>query len=220
MSQASQGELLRVLKKRPLPRNVMPPFPWQVGLRRLRGFLYRSAPAWRGLFRKKLSGFERRWDLEVQGFTKEAFFRVFRERFGLARETGFLVETAAGDGRVGSLGLWLEKSDCGWKVQAWEHRPEVLKQLRQNRPATEVREGRLTRWAIQAPEMVPMAITTRGSREASGLCRAIRQNQIRPRWLGVWNPTQKPVWFQRLRRCRYHLEVVYQRMEFYRLTGP
>jgi hypothetical protein len=188
-------------------------------LRRVRGFLYRAAPGRAGFFQKKLAGYERRWDVEARAFAKEDFFRILCDRFGLCQKNGFLVEMVAGDGWVGSMGSWLEKPDGGWKIQAWEHRPEVLRQLRKNRPATEVREGRLTQWPTQARGEVPTAITTRGSREASGVCRAIRQNRIRPRWVGIWNPTGKPVWFQRLRRCGYRLEVVYQRMEFYRLPG-
>ena len=69
-------------------------------LRRIRGFLYRAAPGQPGFFQKKLAGYERRWDLEARGFTKEGFFRVLCDRFGLFQKNGFLVEMVAGDGWV------------------------------------------------------------------------------------------------------------------------
>ena len=182
-------------------------------MRRFRGFIYRLLPA--GCFRKKIAGFERRWNLEEKGFTKEGFFRIFGERFHVARAPGLLLELAVGDGLVGSLGLWLEKDPRGWKVSAWEHRPQVLGQLRRNRPATEIHEGRLTCWEESDEWADVAAITTRGAREAAGVCRAIHQGTIRPQWLGIWNPSRRPVWYQRLRRENYRLELVWQHMEFY-----
>jgi len=185
-------------------------------MRRLRAWFYRRLPSFAGIWhRKRRSGYERRWNLEKEGFTKEGFFQIFSTRFGLGKAPGLLVELAAGDGLVGSLGLWLEEAKLGWKVCAWEHRPEVLRQLRKNRPATEIREGRLTCWkGVNLPPQV-LAVTTRGAREAAGLCRAIRQETIRPRWLGIWNPSQRPVWHQRLRREGYRLKLVWQNLEFY-----
>ena len=186
-------------------------------MRKLRACFYRQFPICpRVCFEKKRAGFERRWNLEETGFTKEGFFRILCNHFGLSGAPGRLCELVAGDGLVGSLGLWLEKDICGWKVSAWEHRPEVLKQLRKNRPATEIHEGRLVYGDLLAVSSGVMAITTRGAREAAVACRAIREGIIRPHWLGIWNPSRRTVWYRRLRRERYRLELVWQNMEFYR----
>lgn len=180
-----------------------------------RGRIYRKLPAWKSaIFRKKLTGFERRWNLEEVGYTKEGLFTVFCDRFELPKAPGLLLELAAGDGLVGALGLWLEK--CGWRIAAWEHRPEVLRQLRKNRTATEIHEGRLTCWEGVPQRAKVNAITTRGAREASGVCYAIREKWIRPSWLGIWNPSRRPVWYRRLIREGYRLELVWQNIEFYR----
>jgi hypothetical protein len=190
-------------------------------MRNFRGFLYRWLPSVkRTTFRKKISGFERRWDLEESGFTKEGFFKILRDRFGLVRTPGLLLELAVGDGLVGSLGLWGENLKAGWKVAAWEHRPQVLRRLRKNRPTTEIHEGRLTSWEGDAKRSGVAAVTTRGVREAAGVCRAIRKRTIRPRWLGIWNPSRRPVWYQRLRPENYRLELVWQNIEFYRCRHP
>lgn len=190
-------------------------------LRSFRGQLYRMLPPFRaGFFRKKLRGFERRWNLEETGFTKEGFFRVFRDRFDLSRAPGLLLELAVGDGLVGSLGHWVEQLETGWKVAAWEHRPQVLKQLQKNRPVTEIHEGRLTFWEGNEKRSGIAAVTTRGVREAAGICRAIRRRTIRPRWLGIWNPSRRPVWYRRLLREGYRLELVWQNVEFYRCCHP
>jgi len=182
-------------------------------MRRLRGFLYRLLPAWG--FRKKIAGFERRWDLESEGFTKQGFFRIFRKQFRLDEKAGSLIELAVGDGLVGSLGLWLETEIPAWKVRAWEHREEVCRQFRRHRPKTEIHPGRITNWGRGGQDMAPDAITTRGMREASGVCRAIRSGILRPSWLGIWNPRRRAVWYRRLQPEGYRLELVWQNIEFY-----
>lgn len=188
-----------------------------VSLRRIRAWGYRRLPLWsRALFVKKLAGFERRWNLEETGFTKQGLVRLLRTRRFFQGLPGFLVEAPAGDGRVGSLGVWLESENSGWKVEAWEHRPAVLKQFRRNRPSTDIHEGRLIDWEKVADKPGLEAVTTRGAREAAGLCRALRRKQLQPRWLGIWNPTRRPVWYRRLRREGYQLEMVWQNVEFYR----
>ena len=177
-------------------------------------------PAWGpGLFSRKISGYERRWQLEDKGFTKEGFFEIFRTRFSLDHEPGLLLELATGDGLVGSLGQWMEKGKCGWKVEAWEHRSSVARQFRRNRPHTLFREGRITDWE-GGPKQQPDAITLRGVREAAGVCRAIRKKLIQPWWLGVWNPGRRPVWYRRLRREGYRLELAWQNVEFYLRSPP
>ena len=186
-------------------------------LRIVRGWLYRRYPAIsRGWYRKKLAGYERRWGLEDHGFTKEGFFRVFHERFVGGNKPGRVYELVAGDGLVGSLGVWFEGLGKGWILEAWEHRPFPLRSVIKNRLQTKIHERRLINWSTNERKKDLVGITTRGSREATIVCREIRTGQIRPRWVGLWNPTMRPAWFQRMRSAGYQLELVYQRMEFYR----
>lgn len=186
-------------------------------VRSIRGWIYRRFPCWNdSLYKKKRAGYERRWNLEYEGFTKEGFFRIFWNRFCSKNQGGGLLELVAGDGLVGSLGVWLESTESDWQVQAWEHRPLVLRQLRWNRPRTDIREGRLTKWPAVEVGMLYAAITTRGAREASGVCRGIRRGVLRPPWIGIWNPRCCAVWCQRLRREGYWLEMVWHQIEFYR----
>lgn len=185
-------------------------------LRNIRGSLYRCLPAAsRSLFRKKIAGYERRWGLETKGFTKEGFFQVFREKILSQYPAGSMLELCAGDGVVGSLALWLEKYSQGWQVQAWEARPIVFAQLCKNRPRTTVHLGRLTDWAGLHSSLKPSAFTARGAREASSACRAIRLSLIQPFWLGIWNPSRRPVWYIRLRQQGYRLAMVWQNSEWY-----
>jgi hypothetical protein len=117
---------------------------------------------------------------------------------------------------VGSLGIWLERGGGGWRVEAWEHRPHPLAAFRNNRPGTEIHGDRLTTWPEEKRKTNPAGITSRGSRESAGICREIRNGWIRPGFVGIWNPTRRPVWMQRLGRAGYRFEMVYERMEFYR----
>jgi len=188
----------------------------KAALRLLRGWFYRRYPAVsRGWYRKKLAGYERRWGLEDRGFTKEGFFRVFHDRFLGGNRPGRVYELFAGDGRVGSLGVWLEGVSGGWIVEAWEDRPFPLRAFKKNRPEARIHQGRLINWSANERKNDLVGITTRGSREATGVCREIRTGQIRPEWVGLWNPTMRPAWFQRMRSAGYQLVLVYQRMEFY-----
>jgi len=180
-----------------------------------RGWLYRWLPSWGpALHRKRLAGYERRWGLEKEGFTKEGFFRIFQRRVLSRCRPGVFYELVTGDGLVGSLGVWLEGKD-GWKVEAWEHRPAPLSSLRKNRVQTRIHEGRLTIWSKEESKAGVEGITTRGAKEAAGACREIRRRRIRPYFVGIWNPTMRPAWFQRMRGAGYQLVLVYQRMEFY-----
>jgi len=184
-----------------------------------RAFWYRLLPLREGDFHfKRLAGFERRWDLEGEGFTKAGFVEILRRRLLGEVDPGTFVELQAGDGLVGSLGVWLEQVE-GWKGEAWEHRAKPLADLRKNRPKTAVHFSRLTDWNSETSKLQPMLITTRGAREASGVCRAIRAGRIQPALVGIWNPTRRSVWQRRLRRAGYRLELVYHRMEFYRERG-
>jgi len=188
---------------------------WNQLIRSYRGWLYRRAPSWSTKWhRKKLGGYERRWGLEEEGFTKDGFFRIFQRRVLNRCRPGSFYELMTGDGLVGSLGVWLEGKD-GWRVEAWEHRPAPIASLRRNRPTTEVHEERLASWSANERKKDLVGITTRGAREATSVCREIRAGHIRPYFVGIWNPTMRPAWFHRMRSAGYQLELVYQRMEFY-----
>ena len=189
-------------------------------IRNFRGWLYRQLPSWgTALHRNRVTGYERRWGLEQEGFCKEGFFRVFREKFLKGGEGGTFLELRAGDGLVGSLGVWLESLGGTWKVESWEDRPIPLRQLRAHRFQAKIVEGRLTRGLSKDLMQDPEGITTRGAREASVVCRAIRQSQIRPRWIGIWNPSRRPVWLRRMGKSGYRLALIYERMEFYQAVG-
>jgi hypothetical protein len=184
--------------------------------RLLRGWIYRQYPALsRGLYREKLAGYERRWGLERDGFTKEGFFQILRKQVLVKVKSGVFFELVCGDGRVGCMGPWLESLQVGWKVVAWEHRPYPLAALRKNRPKTETHGNRLTNWMQPQKKANPVGITSRGCRETSALCREIRKGHLRPSLLGIWNPSRRPIWYQRLRKEGYRLELVWYNMEFY-----
>ena len=154
--------------------------------------------------------------MEQEGFTKEGFFRIFRAYFLKDNRSGRVYELVAGDGLVGSLGVWLEGLGEGWSIEAWEHRSFPLFSLKKQHFAKEIHERRLTRWSAKDRKKDLVGVTTRGAREAAGVCREIRAGQIRPQWVGLWNPTMRSVWFQRMRSAGYQLALVNQRMEFYR----
>ena len=190
---------------------------WSQFIRSGRGWLYRRLPSWNTkLHGKRLAGYERRWGLEQEGFTKEGFFRIFQRRVLSRCRPGVFYELVTGDGLVGSLGVWLEELGVGWSVEAWEHRPFPLSSIQKQRPKYQIHEGRLTAWTEKERRPNPTGITSRGSRESTALCRQIRNGWIRPGFVGIWNPTRRPVWIHRLGRAGYRLEIVYERMEFYR----
>jgi len=187
--------------------------PWE---RALRGWGYRLLPRGNHPWHlKRRAGYERRWGLETRGATKRGFFEVFRKHLLREVAPGLWVELQAGDGLAGNLGIWLEQLG-GWMVEAWEHRQWPASSYRKNRPAAILHAGRLTSWAGANVPRHPRGITTRGAREASGVCRAIREKRIRPSLVGIWNPSRKGIWETRLRALGYRLELVYERMEFYR----
>jgi hypothetical protein len=186
-------------------------------LRSLRGWFYRNIPSWNRYYHgKRLAGLERRWALETKGFTKEGFVRILKKRFLRGALKGHWLELRAGDGLVGSLGTWLESLGSGWVVEAWENRPIPLQQLRMARLRTRIEDGRLTDWKVRRNHDIPDGISTRGVREASAVCRAVRQNGLRPRWIGIWNPSRRSLWAQRFEASGYKLELAWHNMEFYR----
>lgn len=181
-------------------------------LRRFRGWCYRRYPQAHPKYR---AGYERRWNLEEAGFTQEGFWKHCRQKFFQNHAPGRLLELSAGDGLIGSLGIWMEQERPDWELEIWEHRAGPLRNLLRNRPGSSLHEGR---WRAEtARGMGPVeGVTSRGSRESSALCRAIGAGWIRPRIVGLWNPSQRPVWMKRMGRLGYHLEFIHQRMEFYR----
>jgi len=183
----------------------------------MRGWFYRRLPAWnRGLFQKKIAGYERRWGLETHGYTKEGFVEIFRRNLLAGPSGGLFFELQAGDGLVGSLGHWLEKENPAWRVEAWEHRRDPAAAFSARRPLTLLHRTRKTKWVAGELNEFPAGITVRGSREASAVCRALREGKFYPKWIGIWNPARRPVWYFRMKKAGFGLEMVYERMEFYR----
>ena len=89
-------------------------------IRLCRGWLYRILPSWSTTWhRKKLAGYERRWGLEQDGFTKEGFFRILQKNMMAKVQIGDFYELFVGDGLEGSLGTWLERGRGGWREKAW-----------------------------------------------------------------------------------------------------
>jgi hypothetical protein len=195
---------------------------WKPYERAFRGWLYRRIPAGNHLLgQKRRAGYERRWGLETQGYTKRGFFKILQRRLLGDVPSGRWLELQVGDGLVGSLGVWLETiaQERGWIFEAWEHRAWPAVSFRKNRPLTVLHVGRLTSWTDTNVAGRPVGITTRGVREAAGVCRAIRNGRIRPTLLGLWNPKRRWLWEVRLRACGYRLELIYDRMEFYKDQG-
>ena len=189
--------------------------------RKSRALFYRFLPSkTSSCWQKKIAGFERRWNLEQEGFTKKGFMRVLWRHVLYGVDPGKFLELVAGDGLVGSVGVWLEKLDPAWEVEAWEHRGEPFRSFQKNRPGTPVYPVRLTNWTDGDAAKNPLGITTRGAREAAGVCRAIRLGRISPKILGIWNPRRRPVWFRRLKKQGYRLELVWQNIEIYRCRHP
>ena len=185
-------------------------------IRRLRGWWYRRYPLGHP---KRRVGFMRRWNAEEIGFTQEGFWKLCRGKFFDKEPAGELLELSGGDGRVGSLGLWLERDRPDWKVRIWEHRTEPLLALRKNRPGAIIHEGRWAAGPVRETGKVG-GVTSRDTRESSALLRAIRAGRIRPRIVGIWNPSERPLWMRRLKSLGYRLEIIHQRMEFYRDRQP
>lgn len=184
------------------------------GLRKLRAWFYRRYPATGVAFRKKLTGYERVLALEDKGFTKQEFFDVMRQAILNKLAPGRFLEIVAGDGLVGSFGVWLETLEAGWRIEAWEHRPQVAASFARNRPAVPLHRAR---WGCQFDQEAfgVTALTIRGSREASVFCRELLRGGISPQMVGIWNPSRRPIWYQRLTRRGYRLCVVWHNMEFY-----
>lgn len=157
-------------------------------VRSSRASIYRLLPRGQWIWHfKRLAGYERRWDLEGLGFTKAGFIEILKYRVLKKISPGLFLEFQAGDGLVGSLGVWLETIP-GWRTQAWEHRPTPLQRLRENRPLAEIIEGRLTMSSCAMRLRNPVGISARGCQEASVICKAIRNKIIRPKLVSIGTP--------------------------------
>lgn len=185
-------------------------------LRRLRGWFYRKA--WggsRNSHRQRRKGFERRCGAEEAGRTMEDWM-AFLQRHGLVvPPQAVLVELAVGDGLIGSLSTWLEMQGKGIRSFLWEHRRFSIHDTVRQRPAARVSKSRLLDWRrVELPEK-PWLVTSCCSRQTSRCWQAIRQGLIRPAWLVIWNPTERPVWWRRARREGYRLRWVHHNREYY-----
>jgi len=180
-------------------------------LRRLRGFIYRVLPGrGSGAHRLRATGYARRWGAEEKGWNQDEFSRICWERL-LERTRGDLImELAAGDGLVGSLGNWLEKNH-GWKAVCFEARPGPAEQLKKFRPAARIAVQPGPQWFGESPHVV----TSRNSLGNSALVRALKQGVWRPELVGLWNRSGRDLWFRRMRFLGYRLALCQDRLEIY-----
>lgn len=188
-------------------------------LRRLRAWLYRRGfGVSRRAHQQRRKGFERRNGAEEMGRTQEDWMS-FLSAHGVRPEAGaVMVELAAGDGLVGSLGSWLEDEGKGARCFLWEHRLIPFRDAVRLRPLARVMNGRLTNWERADLPGKPWMVSSSCSRQTSLLWKAIRRGSIRPPWLVIWNPTARSVWWRRARRAGYRLRWVHANREYYQ--GP
>jgi hypothetical protein len=181
-------------------------------LRDLRGWLYRRLPAgWPSSHQKRMAGFGRRWNLEAEGWNQEGFCQIFWEKALRKQERGKILELAAGDGLVGSLGRWLEENR-GWTAVCEETQTLPLRQLQANRP-----QARCIRLEELRPACFDVdCLTSRSGKRTSLIFRMMKKEGVRPRVVGVWNRSRRPLWSRRLRAMGYEPVLCQDRMEFYR----
>jgi hypothetical protein len=193
-----------------------PPFALMLMIRRLRGWLYRRV--WggsRNSHRQRRKGFERRCGAEEQGRTMEHWVAFLRRHGLVPPDQAVLVELAAGDGLIGSIGVWLERQGTGVRCFLWEHRPLPIHDAVRQRSGARVTQGRLVDWRAAGLAVKPWLVTSGCSRQTAHCWQAIRQGLIRPHWLVIWNPTERPVWWRRARREGYRLRWVHHNREYY-----
>ena len=186
-------------------------------LRRLRGYFYRRS--WGGsrqAHQRRRKGFERRCGAEEQGHTMESWLRFLRDRGMKPARGAVVLELAAGDGRVGSLGAWFEGQEEGVTCFLWEHRAIPLRDAVRQRPAARVTEGRLLDWSLATLPAKPWIVISTCSRQTARVWQAVRRGEIHPAWVVVWNPTGRSAWWRRARRAGYRLRWVHANREYYR----
>jgi len=197
-------------------RPFEPPCALMPMLRRLRGWFYRRA--WgesRNSHRQRRKGFERRCGAEEAGRTMEDWVAFLRGHGLVVPAQAVLVELAAGDGLIGSIGAWLEGQGTGVRCFLWEHRPFPIDEACRQRPSARVTKGRLVDWRVAELPEKPWLVTSCCSRQTSRCWQSIRQGLIHPAWMVVWNPTERPVWWRRARREGYRLRWVHHNREYY-----
>jgi len=197
-------------------RPFEPPYALMSILRRSRGWFYRKT--WggsRNFHRQRRKGFERRGGAEEAGRTMEDWV-AFLQLHGLVPPAqSVVVELAAGDGLIGSIGAWLEGQGTGVRCFLWDHRPFPIDDAVRQRPGARVAKSRLLDWRRADLPGKPWLVTSCCSRQTSRCWQAIRQGLIRPVWLVIWNPTERSVWWRRARRKGYRLRWVHHNREYY-----
>jgi len=124
-----------------------------------------------------------------------------------------LVELAAGDGLVGSPGVWLESE--GVRCFLWEHREIPRREAKRQRPAARVEAGRLLDWRKADLPAEPWLVSSACPRQSARVWQAIREKLIRPAWVVIGNPSGRPVWWLRARQAGYRLAWVYENREYF-----
>jgi len=182
-------------------------------MRSLRGWMYRHLPSLvPGTHRKRMIGYGRRWRLEESGWTQEGFCQVAWKKLLSQKKAGRILELAAGDGLVGSLGRWLEEHQ-GWSAECEEAAEEPYRQMKKNRPRAQCFQGLVLLPAGRIWDV----ITSRSAMRSAQLLREMRTLGIRPGLVGVWNRSGRSHWAKRLKRMGYRPVLCQDRMEFYQL---
>lgn len=155
-------------------------------------------------------GYGRRWGLEENGWTQEGFCQVVWEKLLMRKRGGAILELAAGDGLVGSLGRWLEEHQ-GWDATCEEPAVEPRRQLIKNRPRAQCFQGLKNFVALRTRDVV----TSRSATRSTLLLREMRTSGYRPGLVGIWNRSGRPLWAVRLKQMGYRPVLCQDRMEFY-----
>jgi hypothetical protein len=157
-------------------------------------------------------GYGRRWGLEERGWTQEGFCLVAWEKLLMQKSGGAILELAAGDGLVGSLGRWLEEHQK-WDATCEEPAVEPHRQLIKNRPRAECFQG----LEMFAATRIWDVVTSRSAARSAVLLREMRISGRRPGLVGIWNRSGRSLWARRLKRMGYRPALCQDRMEFYQL---
>jgi hypothetical protein len=192
--------------RQPDPKRVM-----RSRIRALRGWIYRRWPPFLPqVYSKRMTGYGRRWGLEETGWTQDGFCQVVWEKLLLQKKGGIILELAAGDGLVGSLGRWLEEHH-GWSAECEESRVVPHQQLQKNRPRATSTRGMENLSVAKIWDVV----TSRSTVRSALILRVMRVSGKRPGLLGIWNRSGRPHWARRLQRMGYRPVLCQDRMEFY-----
>ncbi len=193
---------------KPIPRSVL-----RSRIRSFRGWIYRHWPAFLPrAHHKRMIGYGRRWGLEERGWTQEGFSRIVWNKLLAQKISGHVLELAAGDGLVGSLGRWLEEHQ-GWQAECEEPAVEPYRQLKMNRPQAKCFQGMVNLPSLRFWDVV----ISRSAGRSALFLRKMRTSGIRPGLVGIWNRSGRSLWAKRLKRMGYRPVLCQDRMEFYQL---